>query len=163
MPTGNIPKSKKLAKKYQSQFTNWLNKTRRSTNTPQYAAPQAVRSSSQESRPRTQSVPQPMARLPPRPRPTMTRDLGDRTQSVPRPMASLPPRRHSTIAKDLGDGTYEIMPYCKPWPRCSYEGGRKKYKKTQHKKRHNKKTKKQKKTKSHRKLHRKSHRKSHRK
>lgn len=126
MPAGNIPKSKKLAKKYQSQFTNWLNRTRR-PHTPPYSPPRAARS------------------------PLMAFLAPARTSSRPATsehMASLPPRHHSTIAKDLGNGTYEIMPYCKPWPQCSYEGGRKKHKKTYRKKRHNKKTKKRK---SHRK------------
>ena len=107
MPTGNIPKSKKLAKKYQRQFTNWLNRTRR-PHTPPYSPPRAARSSSPEPPTRTSSTP-----------------------ATSEHMASLPPRPGPTIARDLGNGTYEIMPYCKPWPRCSYEGGRKKYKKTQ--------------------------------
>ena len=121
MPTGNIPKSKKLAKKYQRQFTNWLNRTRR-PHTPPYSPPRATRSPL-------------MAFLAPR---------SSSTPATSEHMASLPPRPRHTLAKDLGDGTYEIMPYCTPWPRCSYEGGRKKHKKTYRKKRHNKKTKKKK-------------------
>lgn len=127
MPSGNIPKSKKLARKYQTQFNNWLNRTRRSTNTPQYTTSQAVRS------------------------PLRAFLAPSRTSSTPATsehMASLPPRSQPNVAKDLGNGTYEIMPYCTPWPKCSYEGGRIKHKKTYRKKKHTKKTKKRK---SHRK------------
>ena len=135
MPAGNVPKSKKLAKKYKTQFTNWLNRTRRPHTppyNPPYNPPRAARSSSPEPPTRTSAAPagsEPMASLPPRPR------------ALPK------------FLKDLGDGMgYEIMPYCEPWPECSYDGGRKKHKKTHRKKRHNKKTKK-------RKLHRKQYRK----
>jgi hypothetical protein len=54
-----FPNQKNLLKKYQTQFTNWLNRIRRST--------------------RTNSAPRYMASLPPRAEPKLWKDLGDGT------------------------------------------------------------------------------------